>query len=875
MSKNYALQNQIYLYSLETSDFYTDEEKFISDKYFKALRIRKRIKKKKESLVEVKNFYIEEMEVRTLTDDENKLKDKYLQRLNVYAHRQKRINSFVESLKEELNNKLIEYDGIRTLRTDALKDNKIISLFESTLTRVCGMQTDQTTKDLFVIRVFHYQVLKNILENGFLYENQKYKYYTSSAGQIRTKKIVCINENLYSKYENTLTCGLTPEIINAKGGVNTNKYQAYLALGNSASMKWYNFGIDRVIVVDDFSTNVHGVVDYIDRDTYEIERKEMDMPIDHMDGCGIMLPSVSKKSCMFRMPWVKGLLTPFDFKKFALQHGNTKITDIYGKEYDIIDDRINIILTKSQFKMWKYYDSWNDYKSKFKKYKCEASKLNIEDIGADANLNYQMLQTLTTMTDDELIKLADKTNTDIVNIGSDKKTMLRVLGATKENSRKNYFQKSLLLYPELLSDSHSKQVIKDKKKSLVNDARAGKLRINGKYTFIIPDLYAFCEWLFLGIDVPKGLLNNNEVYCNIFEEGKVDVLRSPHLYKEHAVRNNIKNQQLEEWFITKGIYTSTYDLISRILQFDVDGDKSLVVQDEILISVAEREMKDIVPLYYEMAKAEATQITPQRMFTALTSAYKANIGIISNDITKIWNSPNPSLNAVKWLTMYNNFVIDFAKTLFLPLPPKEAEEEIKSFTKHKVPNFFRYAKDKEKSQVEKVNKSTVNRLEKLIKNKRIKFENISGEFDYKKLLHSQDVIEINEDVINTYKNINYNKFKWMTEANANSEERFNSYLRSQLHSIINDDVYLTDMLIVYNYTQNTRFKNTLWNVYGDIIYENLKSNLDGTIQCELCNERIRVTQDNEKYCEKCKKEKITESWRLSKQRKRMSKKLKR
>lgn len=90
----------------------------------------------------------------------------------------------------------------------------------------------------------------------------------------------------------------------------------------------------------------------------------------------------------------------------------------------------------------------------------------------------------------------------------------------------------------------------------------------------------------------------------------------------------------------------------------VDGDKALVIQDETLIKVAKREMKNIVPLYYEMAKADAQPINEDNMYNALTSAYKANIGIISNDITKIWNSPNPDIRAVKWLTMYNNFVID-------------------------------------------------------------------------------------------------------------------------------------------------------------------------------------------------------------------------
>lgn len=568
MGKNYALQNQIYLYSLQTDNFYNDDEKVVSDKFFKSIRINNRLKEKKETLSNMKNFLESKRENEELIDEEKM----ELQEINVKIERNERnlgkFKLIIDHFKQKLNDLLQKNTKMRELRVDSLKENKAISLFESTLTRTCGMKRNELTDDMFVVRIFHYPVMKSLLDNGFMYNGKHYSYFTSSAGQIRTKKTVFINTELYAKHENKITCELPPNKINEKGGINTNKYQAYLALSNSASIEWKRFNIDRMIVVDDICTEIDGDVDYIDRDTYEITRKRMNVPVEHMDGCGIMLPSVSKKSYMFRMPWMKGLLTTFDFKKFALLHNQTKITDIYGKEYDIIEDNINIILTKSQFKLWKYYDSWEDYKTKFKKYNCEASKLNIEDIGADANLNYQMLQTLPSMTVKELTTIAQDTIDDIVSLGSDKSTMLRVLGATKENTNKNYLQKALLFYPELLSDNHSKQIIKDKKKSLVKDARHGKLRINGKYTYIIPDVYAFCEWLFLGIKTPRGLLKDGEVYCDIYGEGKVDILRSPHLYKEHAIKNSIKSPELEEWFTTKGVYTSTYDLISKMLQFD-------------------------------------------------------------------------------------------------------------------------------------------------------------------------------------------------------------------------------------------------------------------------------------------------------------------
>jgi hypothetical protein len=564
-----ALTNQIYLYSLETKDFYTDEEFELNEKYFENLRLRKEINSKKTSLELLIEDFTEKSYENELTQEEINQIEEYGAELIQLTEKFELLGIEIKNQKEQLNLKINEFNGIRKLREDSFKTNKIVGLFESSLTRICKLKNEEVTDKLFIIRVFHYKILESIIHNGFMYGNYKYKYFTSSAGQIRTKKIVCINEDLYNEHANTITCGLSIEDINNKGGLNTNKYQAYLALSNSASEVWKRFNIDRMIVVDDIETKVISEVDHIDEKTFEITRKVMDIPIEHMDGCGIMLPSVAKKSRMIRMPWVKGLVVPFDFKKFIIENNASPIIkDIYGKEWNVIEDNINVILTKSQFKLWKFYDSWEDYKDKFKSYECEACAFNIEDIGTKASINYQMLQTLTSMTEDELKTIAQDTIEDIHNLGTDKKTMLRVLGAVKENKKLNYYQKSLLLYPELLSDSHSREVIKSKKRSLVRDGRAGKLRVNGYYTFIIPDLYAFCEWLFLGEEKPKGLLNNKEVYCDIFDEGKVDVLRAPHLYKEHALRNNIKNDELKKWFITKGIYTSVHDPISKILQFD-------------------------------------------------------------------------------------------------------------------------------------------------------------------------------------------------------------------------------------------------------------------------------------------------------------------
>ena len=107
---------------------------------------------------------------------------------------------------------------------------------------------------------------------------------------------------------------------------------------------------------------------------------------------------------MVRLPWVKGLLSPFDYLKFIREHNCSPIIkDIYGKEWDIVKDDVQVIFTKSQFKMNEFYKDWNEYKEFFKKYNCQAGICNMEEDYIDNScVSYQMLQTLTDYTEDEL-----------------------------------------------------------------------------------------------------------------------------------------------------------------------------------------------------------------------------------------------------------------------------------------------------------------------------------------------------------------------------------------------------------------------------------------------------------------------------------------
>ena len=544
-----SLSRQVFAFSVGTDAFYEPQEQYYHKRLLKLYKARSEYKK----------------------DLRKQPQDKWWQESKDW--RKSAINRVLAKEKNKLSeilDKRAECRAPRQLNPESLNTKNVISLFESSLTRALKLKTNELTDLIMIVNVYFFQVFKNIVLDGFLYNGEKYIFLTASAGQIRTKRAMFIKESAYAEVKDRLTCGLDFDEINYAGGVNPNKYLAYLALNNSATDVWEDFDIDKAIVVDDFETDVLGLVDYISDITYEIERKEMGVTIPHMDGCGIML---GEKTRMVRGPWFKGLLVTFPFDDFIREKcgGEATVYDIYGNKHQIIAEGIKYIFTKSQFKMAKYYDSWECYKAKFKNFGCEFCYCNLEeDYIPKARINYQMLQTLSDMTDEEIGIITRKTIEEIDSIGNDYQTTMRLLGATNYNTNKSNFQEALMIYPELIKDQYSRDVLKQTKKSLVKQAKAGRLRVNGHYTFLSPDLYAFCEWLFLGEENPKGLLEDGQVYCRDYRDGdELACLRSPHVYREWPVKRNVRNEELDKWFGgTKCIYTSCHDLISRILMFD-------------------------------------------------------------------------------------------------------------------------------------------------------------------------------------------------------------------------------------------------------------------------------------------------------------------
>lgn len=890
-----------------------------------------------------------------------------------------------EKYKEQIFRSLMQRNKSKTRKIYSNRDFKSeeqfrnIAIFESDLNRCFGCKDMEHSDDIISVVTYYTEIFDSIIHNGFDYKGRHFVFFTAGAGQTRCKKSTFVNEKLLDKNFNRLFCGLTPEIINEQGGMNTNKYLAYTSLCQTNTEIWKNFNIDRAIVVDDIEYNIPDQqVRYIytespdDKEQMkylqeEIERcneqlkeikikkqnrprgfkrpqteimeerniqnrrkalrediqelkskyhrseiKTMPVTIPFTDGFGISLRKI--ESSMIRLPFIKGLTAYCPRRKFidwcsANSISIHKVTDIYGKQYSI--NEIDYIFTKSQFKMWKYYNNvfddngnliktgWEVYKENFKKYNCDACRCNVErGVKLNSKTNYQVLQTLTTeMTDDDILSLASYDINCLNGIGRNVQCMLNVLGANeKKNDNMNWLQKSLLLYPEMLKDFYVKTVLKNTKDSMIKKFRSGKFNINGAYVFAIPDTLACLQYWFTDMDKSDlskfGFVKEGNVSCRLFQNNEeLDCLRSPHLDHAHCIRKNQINDQTKTWTKSNGIYIGMKDIMSKLLMYDNDGDKLLVHNNKTIIKCAKQYQRKhgMIPNYYDMPKANPELISSDSLYNGIVMAYHhGNIGTPSNEITKIWQTLSPdsteeeiqhAINVIALRCADVNFTIDYAKTLYKPTIPKEILEQYKVYSGKKVPHFFIYAKGKSKSNVEELSNCNIDRISNVVKSNRIVFKDLLGKYSYKILMNNPQIdikTEKAQEVINLYKeidNVNLRRLSHTDWDNVDFWEQKKIYLQIQFDSnkqrelfaeiIGMPEEYISDVLV--KALQDDVNKDTLWRLFGEVIYRNIEKNLSGTKICKKCGNRFHydtsIVGKPSSLCASCRNQNQLEKYR--------------
>lgn len=821
------------IYKLSTFDTFTDEERALNEACKKAGNIEKVILKK-------------------IRDDKIKSYKgiRKIDRKKIYTYE-------------------YDKDGNPIDGSESENTNKQIAVFESEMLRY----TEKLLDDFPLIAEIVYMKIDNqilifeqILERGLLIDNKKYIMFTSTTNQMKKGEFVLVDEEFYNTNKSKFMCGLTDDIINQKGGCNSGKYLAYkgLPLSLSIDVDDYYIDIDKCLVVPDFTTSINEEVECIDIDHNKcefigIEKRNENIEIPQTDGAGMFLPGLLPASAQIRCGHLKGAIFPFDFRRFLTQDEvegvkpDPVIKDAWGVVHDVIKEDIQVIFTASQLKMWKYYESWDEYKTEFKKNKMRIAINKFTDMEPKGYVktSYQFIQTLSSekLTDERIGELCADTIEYLDKIKTDLNTMIRITG------KDNYIALSLEQHNELVYDSYIQSKLEDKFRSERNDARGNKLILKDSlYSYICPDLYAFCTWLFCSVENPKGIIPRNYVYNSFYNDMDyevVDCLRSPHLYVEHGIRNLVKGEVLEkckEWFNDYDTIVSGHDLLCRLLMFDVDGDEILLTPNKTIIECVP---DGVVPLYYIPFEPAKSEVNNDTIYQAVVSCMEnTQIGDISNVMTKNYNNPDIDMEFNKIMCCYNNLAIDYPKTQNI-VKLGEYEEKYNKLKAEKSPYFFRYAKGKSENACKALSESNADRvceyIHKQTGNKKYGWKDKEQKLDPSILFNRENPVKIKPEKYRDLEKIMFilrqkeKRIAFGINAAVKSlsrsegwEEKVNKYdifyhiCEKSIMNIFDSREeaagYLLDMEYLQRESEN-KSKNILWNCFGDIIYNNICNNL--------------------------------------------------
>lgn len=430
---------------------------------------------------------------------------------------------------------------------------------------------------------------------GFSLNGNHYEYLCSGSGQIRRNTSTFVESSYRERMVKALNCGLdekTKEFPLAK-------YTAYFALSFS-NVLWVRE--PRVCVIKDFTRIVpNQPVDFIDRDKdgkLSLRHTTMDIQLNCADGQGLIDPDfatlwakdidVGFKPCSFiaRTCFVKGNLVVFDFKAYAAEHGITEISDRWGNKHQLSD--IDVLLSESQFKTNKYYDSWEDYLSYAHKYgiKWGVARYSKEKDPEYTQVNYQYLQALT-LSQEDIEGLTKPTIDWIKGIcsGETLPALVFMLGSqditltpehlfeAQVSSAKTPAMQCVAKDPDFLKDDYVKKRIYKAIKGIIKRAKLGKIWVRGNYEFCISDPVAQCQSA-LGLD-PVGVVPANNVWSDFWKqrmEGTgadgpgshvIDICRSPliDVHEHNPSTVMIGNAEADRWLhhLYSGVVFSTYD----------------------------------------------------------------------------------------------------------------------------------------------------------------------------------------------------------------------------------------------------------------------------------------------------------------------------
>lgn len=524
---------------------------------------------------------------------------------------------------------------LKISKDEAFRAQEIVSLFEAQEFRLIAQILNEDIKDIDFTKYILMIVVdkgsdfkratdhKGIKVNGITFVR-----FVGTSGGLKKNNLLFVNKQIIDELNKRCECGKKDvKIVPAK-------LEAYKALTCSASQLICN--PDRILVVtdclihireniiklDDSSNAVEPEMLYLENQ--DIENNASDgfnlCTIDYMKRVGesLNLDYIPDGVCL-RNAWLKGMLYPFPIVEFVERYrsGDYMIEDVWGHKHDIRE--IDMILTESSLKLWKGYDSIEDYIQSYQEngYHFAVTKITGGHLEDQRELNYQYLQSYD-FTDEDIEELCAPTVKYLKDaLCGDYESTKRFLGI-KGDVEKNTWQHALQTSEYMMGDPYIIESVHKMIRKKIDQAKIGKLLVDGNYQLLSGDPFALMQHI-CGLKV-TGLLKANEVYSKYWIDKGVDeilVFRSPmtahNNIRKCSINNNEECLYWYKYMKTVLIFNGFDTMCQSLNGADYDGDLGFSTNNPVLmkrhkitpaIVCIQRNVEKIIPTEADILKSD-------------------------------------------------------------------------------------------------------------------------------------------------------------------------------------------------------------------------------------------------------------------------------
>lgn len=535
-------------------------------------------------------------------------------------------------------------------KQEASKFNELIALFEAQEFRLIAQILNKPINEidfsdyimtLVIDKKSHFK--RATAHKGIKLNGNTFRRFVGTTGGLKNNSMLFVNIEILDELNRRCECDRDKTIPLVPA-----KYEAYKALTCSASQPICD--PDKILVVSDCITKYKDDIIQLDNTDPKTESPKLEykygveLENNASDGFNLCTIEYMRKVCKsldidyitsgvcLRNAWLKGMMYPFPIIEFFDKYGNGNyiVKDVWGDEHDIRE--VDMILTESSLKLWKCYDSIDDYVAAYKRngYGFAVTKISPEKLDDYRELNYQYLQSYD-FTDEDIKELCAPTVKYLKDaMAGDYESTIKFLGITG-NADVYTWQRALWTHPMMLKDPYVIDCIYRMIKKKINNAKMGKLLVHGNYQVASGDPFILMQHI-AGIK-ETGLLKAGECYSKYWSNQSVDevvIFRSPMTSHQNIRRCKVaNNDDVHFWYK----YMDTVMIINSWDTFcmaengcDWDGDLLFSTDNYTLLKC-----------HKVLPAISCVQKTTDKVIPTEADILKSNLGGMGNAVGTITN----------------------------------------------------------------------------------------------------------------------------------------------------------------------------------------------------------------------------------------------